>query len=189
MKLRVVAREGRQLTANAIFARNVMRELELFLPISVLLTGPGSDGVSALMTLCLSLWLATFMFLPLLNRDRLRAGDLIAGTWVIRNPDLTLGEDVSMEEARQPHGFRFSDTQIAAYGEHELQVLEDVLRVGSPDIQKAVAERIRQRINWAPQPDETDRLFLEAFYRDLRKTLETRMLFGDRKRDKYDKSS
>lgn len=189
MKLRVVAREGRQLTANAIFARNVMRELELFLPLSVLLSGPGSDGVSALLTLCLTLWLAVFMLLPLMNRDKLRAGDLVAGTWVIRNPDLDLGEDVSLEESRQSHGFRFSDAQLSTYGEHELQVLEDVLRVGSPDVQKAVAERIRQRINWSAQPDETDRVFLEAFYRDLRKTLETRMLFGNRKRDKYDTRS
>ena len=186
MRLRVVARDGGQLTANSVFARNVMRELEVFLPFNVLLAGPGGDGLSLLMTLCLVLWLGVFVALPFFNKDKLRAGDMVAGTWVIRDPKLDLKKDVSTSDALKGGEFAFTDKQLAAYGEHELQVLEDVLRSGTSEIQAAVAERIRRRIDWEKGPSETDRAFLEAFYRAQRKTLETRMLFGNRKRDKHD---
>ncbi len=185
MRLRVVARDGRQLTANAIFARNVMRELEVFLPFMVLMGGPGDSQLSAVLTLCLILWLGVFVLMPIFNRDKLRAGDIVAGTWVIRNPKLELGEDISLEGAAHAETYRFNEDQLAAYGEHELQVLEDVLRNGSDEVQNAVAERIRNRISYTPGPNENDRDFLEAFYKGLRKTLETRMLFGNRKRDKH----
>lgn len=189
MRLRVVARDGRQLTGNAIFARNVMRELEVFLPFYVLVGGPGEDQVSAWLTLFLIIWLGVFVLMPIFNRDKLRAGDLVAGTWVIRNPKLALGADISTEGTAHAGDFHFSTDQLATYGEHELQVLEDVLRTGSPDVQKAVAERIRKRIQWDEGPNEKDTDFLEAFYKALRKTLETRMLFGNRKRDKFQKDS
>ena len=189
MRLRVVAREGGQLTANAIFARNVMRELEVFLPFSVLVSGPGEDGLSSIMTLCLILWLGVFVLLPIFNADKLRAGDVVAGTWVIRNPKLTLGKDISLASTPTGERYQFSTAQLATYGEHELQVLEDVLRDGSKEIQAAVADRIRRRINWDSAPSETDLEFLEAFYKALRKTLETRMLFGNRKRDKFDQGN
>lgn len=185
MRLRVVAREGRQLTANAVFARNVMRELEVFLPFTVLVSGPGDSQVTALMTLCLILWLGVFVLLPIFNKDKLRAGDIVAGTWVIRNPKLELNEDISLDGSAHAEVFQFTDAQLAAYGEHELQVLEDVLRNGSDEVQAAVADRIRNRIEWQSAPNEQDRDFLEAFYKGLRKTLETRMLFGNRKRDKH----
>lgn len=188
MKLRVVAREGRQLTANAVFARNVMRELEVFLPFNVLMAGPGSDGLSAVMTICLVLWLGVFVLLPFFNKDKLRAGDIVAGTWVVKDPKLELGADISQKGKGQSNRFPFTEGQLATYGEHELQVLEEVLRGSTHEIREAVAERIRNRIGWDKAQDETDQEFLEAFYRALRQTLETRMLFGNRKKDKHDKS-
>jgi uncharacterized RDD family membrane protein YckC len=43
MGLRVIARDGGRLTADSVFARNAMRELELFLPATLLLArGQGS---------------------------------------------------------------------------------------------------------------------------------------------------
>lgn len=190
MRLRVVAREGRQLTANAIFARNVMRELEVFLPFSFLFFGGRDEPLTALTTLMVLVWLGVFVFMPIFNRDKLRAGDIVAGTWVIRNPKLSLAQDISSsvsEDAAEE--FQFTSAQLATYGEHELQVLEDVLRSGSDDVKAAVADRIRQRINWEKGPVETDKEFLDAFYKSLRQTLETKMLFGQRKKDKYDTGS
>lgn len=186
MRLRVVAREGGQLTANAVFARNVMRELEVFLPFIVLMGGPGDSPVSGLLMLCLISWLGVFVLMPIFTRDKLRAGDIVAGTWVIRNPKLQLEKDLSLEGTSHNNLYVFSTEQLQAYGEHELQVLEDILRSGSDEIQTAVADRIRKRIRWESGPNENDRDFLEAFYKGLRKTLETRMLFGNRKRNKHD---
>lgn len=187
MRLRVVAREGRQLTANAIFARNVMRELEVFLPFIILVSGPGDSGVSGLLTLSLVLWLGVFVLMPVFTRDKLRAGDVVAGTWVIRNPKLQLEKDISLDGTGHSERYVFSTEQLSAYGEHELQVLEDVLRGTNTEVQAAVAARIRARIQWENGPGENDKDFLEAFYKGLRKTLETRLLFGDRKRDKHDR--
>ena len=187
MKLRVVAGEGRQLTANAVFARNVMRELEVFLPFTFLLTGMGGDTLNGMMTLLVLVWLGVFVFMPVFNRDKLRGGDLVAGTWVIRNPKPELAKDVTSTSANADDvAFVFTQEQLQTYGEHELQVLEDVLRSGTGEVKAAVASRIRARIGWEAAPLERDGPFLEAFYKQLRKTLETRMLFGNRKKDKYD---
>jgi hypothetical protein len=50
---------------------------------------------------------------------------------------------------------------------------------------RAVAARIRAKIGY---PDgDPDEAFLLAFYAALRKHLESRLLLGKRKRDKYDK--
>ena len=187
MKLRVVAREGRHLTANAIFARNVMRELEVFLPFTYLMFGLGGDTLNGMTTFLILIWIGVFVFMPVFNRDKLRGGDLVAGTWVIRNPKLDLSSDVATRSTSNAEGdFPFTQQQVEAYGEHELQVLEDVLRSGTAEVQAAVASRIRRRIGWDAGPQETDRAFLDAYYKQLRKTLETRMLFGNRKKDKYD---
>jgi len=52
---------------------------------------------------------------------------------------------------------------------------------------QAVAARIRAKIGMAG--DKTpDAAFLQAYYKALRARLETRMLFGRRKRDKFDKT-
>ena len=38
-------------------------------------------------------WCAVFVFFPLFNRDRLRVGDLVAGTWVVKAPQRKLDVD------------------------------------------------------------------------------------------------
>jgi hypothetical protein len=52
----------------------------------------------------------------------------------------------------------------------------------------AVAERIRAKIGWRAQAGETDTAFLSAYYAALRGRLETRLLFGHRRKDKFDKA-
>ncbi len=49
-----------------------------------------------------------------------------------------------------------------------------------------MAERIRSKIAWTRGAEESDWAFLDAYYAALRRRLETRMLLGKRRRDKFD---
>ena len=69
----------------------------------------------------------------------------------------------------------------------ELQVLEDVLRRMDKPTLRAVAARIRSKIGWTIGPYETDRAFLDAYYTALRRKLEAGLLFGKRRKDKFDR--
>jgi uncharacterized RDD family membrane protein YckC len=182
--LRVAARNGGRLTADMVFARNFMRELELFLPM-VFIFG-GGQGVDAWIRLMGLVWTGIFLLFPLFNRDRLRVGDLIAGTWVVKAPKRKLMADLAGDGEIRATDFRFTTAQTDAYGVHELYVLEDVLRTRDRKTMAAVAERIRTKIAWTPGPSETDGDFLSAYYAALRGRLETRLLFGKRKKDKFD---
>ena len=83
--LRVAARNGGRLTSDMVFARNFMRELEIFLPLGfVFASGQGVDGWLKLFGV---VWSAIFLFFPLFNRDRMRVGDVVAGTWVVKNAE------------------------------------------------------------------------------------------------------
>ena len=132
--IRVAARDGGRLTADAVVARNLMRELEFFLPLSFIGYQTGSGAITALTTLAGLGWSLGFALVPFFNRDRLRVGDLVAGTWVLRTPRRRLGADIGQQTSTADAAdFVFTDAQLAAYGEYELQTLEDVLRRGSPD--------------------------------------------------------
>lgn len=184
--LRVASRDGGQLRADAVMARNFSREIEIGLPVSFLFMG--GDEVSAWIGIFGLVWAGVFMFFPLFNKDRLRVGDLIAGTWVLHAPKVKLAGDISQSSTRsgQRERFAFTPQQADAYGIHELQVLEGVLRRADGKTRAEVAERIRNKIGWQATPGERDGDFLEAYYAALRQRLEQRMLFGERKEDKFD---
>lgn len=187
MGLRVAQRDGGRLTADAIFARNFLRELELFLPIGLVFASGFSKGAAeAWMNLAALVWSGIFLFFPLFNRDRLRAGDLVAGTWVVKTPKRRLLMDLAESGVGLTSAYRFSQAQTDAYGVHELHVLEDVLRTRDRSTMAAVASRIRIKIQWVLVPGETDADFLAAYYAALRGRLEQRLLFGKRKKDKFD---
>jgi uncharacterized RDD family membrane protein YckC len=181
--IRVAARGGGRLTAEAVIGRNLMRDVEVFVPLFLLLGGAEGLGVSGWAA---AAWLAIFVLFPCFNRDALRAGDLVAGTWVVEAgrrkllPALSASGPVAETRA----AFRFGDAELSVYGEHELQVLEGVLRQGNPEAQREVMEAIRRKIGWeAGRGDERE--FLEAFYAALRARLEQGMRFGKRKKDKF----
>lgn len=179
--LRVASRDGGRLRAEAVFARNVMREIELYLPLSFLATSFGELGW---VTMVLGfLWAGVFLFLPVFNRDKLRAGDLVAGTWVVRAPKSKLKLDLSSVSLEPVYAF--TTAQLDAYGVTELQVLEDVLRARDVKVMREVRERIVRRIAYT-EPVLADADFLRAYYAGLRGRLEQRLLFGRRKRDKFD---
>jgi uncharacterized RDD family membrane protein YckC len=190
--IRVAARDGGRLTADAVVARNLMRELEFFLPLSFVGYQTGSGAITAWTALAGLGWSLGFALVPLFNRDRLRIGDLVAGTWVLRTPRRRLGADMAGPgTVAESSGFVFTDAQLGAYGEYELQTLEDVLRRGNAnparrdddDPVAIVAAAIRNRIGYAGGDDYA---FLAAYYAALRARLERGLLFGKRRRDKRD---
>lgn len=185
MAIRVASRSGGRLTAEAVFARNVMREGETMLPLTLLAMG-ASQSPNALAALAALVWAAGVVFLPVFNRDRLRLGDMLAGTWVVRAPKPRLLTDVSATGEQVADRFAFTDVQLGAYGERELQVLEAVVRRNSSATVAEVAARIRRKIDWAQRPGEKDIDFLDAYYLALRRKLETGLVFGRRRRDKND---
>ena len=190
--LRVASRNGEQLTSNAILARNFVREVEVFLPLGFLLQGTfGGGGVNGWISLFGLIWSAIFLFMPVLNKDKLRLGDIIAGTWVIKAPKIKLLGDIAKTAGRSPAAasrFAFTAEQLDAYGIHELHILENLLRKSTPQVRASVAERIRAKIGWTKLPDETDMEFLREYYAGLRRNLEQKLLMGQRKTDKFDKT-
>src|SRR5687768_6929374 len=94
MGLRVVARDGARLTGGAVIARNAMREIEVFLPMSFLFQQTVQGTADAFLVIFALVWSGIFLFFPLFNRDRLRIGDIVAGTWVVRQVRGKLGADL-----------------------------------------------------------------------------------------------
>jgi uncharacterized RDD family membrane protein YckC len=185
MKMRVVSRDGGRLRGHQVIARNAMRELELFLPLSFA-AYQTSQGVADQLTGIFGLvWTGIFAMFPLFNRDRLRVGDLIAGTWVIRLPRRSLQRSLIVAPTvAEWSGYHFTDEQLGAYGEFELKKLEEVLRRQDDLAMIVVARAIRARLGWPPREGD-EAAFLEAYYMALCQRLERNMLFGRRKRDKF----
>jgi uncharacterized RDD family membrane protein YckC len=185
--LRVVARDGGRLTGEAIFTRNAMREIEVFLPMLILLVAQAAgEPVDAALGLLALTWSGVFLLFPLFNRDRLRVGDFVAGTWVVKARRPRLAIDLAHDAPARLARFAFTPEQVGAYGVKELQVLEEVLRARDRRTLKDVAHRIRRKIGWRPEPYENDADFLSAYYAALRARLEHRLLFGHRRKDKFD---
>lgn len=183
--LRVAARDGGRLRAEAVLVRNAMRELEVFMPLSVIMVRAQEGGGQAWMYLMGVMWVGIFALFPLFNRDRLRIGDLVGGTWVVRTPRRGLARDMAVEGYERLARYPFTPAQLDAYGEKELHVLEEVIRRRDRRTVRAVAERIGAKVGWTASPDQDDYDFLSAYYAALRGRLEGRMLMGRRRRDKH----
>ena len=181
MGIRVVARDGGRLTADAVVARNLIRELELFLPLMMLGVGAAEDMVSAWTAVAGVVWSLTLSLFLLFNRDRMRMGDLIAGTWVVMAERAKLDADIATDSAGG--AMQFSEEELAVYGIFELQELERVLRGKDPRAMREVADAIRAKIG-RPIAEEDD-VFLLSYYRQLKARLERKLLFGKRREDKY----
>lgn len=182
--LRVVARDGSRLTGGAVIARNAMREIEFFLPISFFFATIFQSGTDKMISFVALIWSGIFLFFPLFNRDRLRIGDLLAGTWVVQRAKVKLGHDIVASLAQSDRTRRtFSDQALSLYGEYELQTLEEVLRVADSDSLVTVAAAIRRK---AGLPDDHDYYgFLSDYYAALCARLERQMMVGLRRADKY----
>ena len=188
-KLRVVDRRGGALSPRAVAARNVTREVEVFMPVTLLLVRPAAENLSGMdnmLVMAALVWLAVFVLMPLFTRDRLRVGDMVAGTWVVRSEPVALLRDLTTTSPSRRYRFTYADLDV--YGIAELQVLERLLRQPNTqatlDTKKEVLERILDKITW-PDRESLDReSFLDEYYAALRAHLEQRALFGDRRANK-----
>ncbi|AID29461.1 hypothetical protein BFX40_18450 [Mesorhizobium sp. SEMIA 3007] len=182
--VRVASRSGAGLTIDQVIARNLMREIEVFLPLSIIAARGGAGVADTLSTIFGLVWALLFSLFLLFNRDRLRIGDLLAGTWVVETPKFKLVEDLSQRKDPVDKRFHFSPEQLDAYGIAELHKLEDVLRRDDYAAMKAVAETIGRKIGAKVEPIDS-KAFLTAYYGDLRAYLERKLLLGNRKADKH----
>lgn len=187
--IRIAARDGGRLSPEMVIARNLLRDIELFMPL-VFLGGAADGGDMGLAGLAGGIWFLVFALFPLFNRDNLRAGDVIAGSWVVEAPRTMLEGALSVSSEAQGKStitgasYRFSDADLGVYGEHELQTLERVLRDNRPEALAAVHDAICRKIGWQPGAGD-ERAFLEAYYTQLRARLESGMRLGKRKADKF----
>jgi uncharacterized RDD family membrane protein YckC len=189
--LRVVARSGERLTADRVIARNLMREIEFYLPLSFLFYNASEGSADGLTSLAGLAWTGLFLFFPMFNKDRMRVGDLLAGTWVISAPRKKLSVDLFHAEAPRGETGRFTEAQLDVYGVFELQTLEQVLRDSQPEAITTVAAAIRGKIGLVDvAPDLAgDKDFLFAYYDAIRARMERGLLFGKRRADKNDRGA
>jgi uncharacterized RDD family membrane protein YckC len=180
--LRVVARDGARLTASAVIVRNAMREIEVFLPLTFLVGQNIENTSDAFMTIFMLCWTGVFMLFPMFNRDRLRVGDLLAGTWVVHNVRAALATDLAAP--RMAARRQFSDAALKLYGIYELQTLEDVLRRQNPETMTLVAASIRRKAGLADDGD--DEGFLHDYYLALCAKLEREVSLGKRRSNKME---
>lgn len=184
--IRIAARGTERLTTEAVIARNIIRDIELFMPIVFIGGAVAAGSDTDLAGWAGAVWCAIFMLFPFFNRDALRCGDVIAGTWVVEAQRRKLGQalSVSAPVAASDQAFTFAPQELAVYGEYELQTLERVLRDGRGTALDDVADAISRKIG-RPYPTGAERVFLESYYLQLRAQLEQGLRLGKRKADKY----
>jgi len=188
VKIRVISADGGRLTPHQIVARNLMKEVEVFMPATTLMSGTLESGWVGL---ALGGWMVAVLLVPILNKKRLRLGDMIAGTLVVDNPKAILLPDLAVRKPKQETTFVFDATHLDIYGRYELQTLEEILRAPPKSPQAVarvskVARTIQNKINYVEQVLPTDYWdFLSEFYRQQREYLESRQLFGDARESKF----
>lgn len=186
---RVMDARGGPLDVRAVFVRNVTRDLELFIPcIAVAMPEQFWPGASSHVQLFCGIWALLLLCFPLLNRDRLRLGDLLAGTVVLSTPQReALPQEAAVRTRRaQEAQYAFTDAQLDMYGLRELQVLQEFLEQ-TPDLEdvRAVCAKVVKKIGWSDADwERLPRTFLEDFYVALRRRREQRNIFGDRQESK-----
>ncbi|MEO9650328.1 MAG: RDD family protein [Roseobacter sp.] len=198
MKIKVIAHKGGPLTTHALVVRNMMKEAEIFLPGTLVLTLENDSSLASWFSF---LWVVMAFTVPMSNPYRMRLGDFLADTHVVHLPDPILLSDLAHSNpaplAADFSGFTFLTHQLDHYGRFELQTLESFLRAqehATPEQNRQkqretlaeIVDRIRKKIGYADAVPEVDHLpFLRAFYNAQRAHLEQRQLFGDQRRDKH----
>lgn len=197
MKIKVVSNDGMSLSVHALVVRNLLKEAEIFLPGTLLLTLDNATPVASALAFA---WVVAALMVPLLNPRRRRLGDFIAGTYVIHLPVPVLLQDLARARPvknTEQEAFNFLSHNLDHYGAFELQTLEDLLRKldrpQSPEMMRSqyattakIVENIRRKIDYADKVPTIDNVrFLRAFYNAQRGYLEQRQLFGEKRADKF----
>ena len=187
--IRVISLDGRRLTPHQIVARNLMKEVEVFLPIATLF---GMADMGWVLAIVMLLWMLATLLVPIFNKKKQRLGDMVAGTIVVENPKPQLLPDLTAQPAQvSARGYEFRAEHLGIYGRYELQTLEAILRDPPKTFEarkhvSEVAQTIRRRIRYDETVSEAREWdFLLEFYRQQREFLESRNLFGDMREDKF----
>ena len=135
-RIRVVDARGGPLRAEAIVTRNLVRNIEVFLPLVVLLNPeaafPSAPGWAVIIGI---VWIVLFALLPLFNRQRRRIGDLIAGTLVVRDPRVFLLTDLgSVVAPEKPEGPTIGATYAFGPGQLQSQGPDPLAKLRNPDL-------------------------------------------------------
>lgn len=192
-KIRVIDRSGATLSLKAVFTRNFMRDLELWLPLKLILFNSVlmSDLPDWSVPFAI-LWAVLLLFFPLFNGRRFRLGDLVAGTMVVDCPRVSLLKDLAAPvtiKRQEKSALAFTKEHLGVYGVYELQVLEEILRqrpMAKREVLDSVVSKIKSKISFDRRTDHSSREFLAEFYRAQRAHLEGEMALGRKKLDKFD---
>jgi uncharacterized RDD family membrane protein YckC len=198
--IRVVSADGGALTASSIFARNLFRDVEVFVPLALLNAPHSVKAYPAWAAVPIVLWLLVMALMPLFNKNRLRAGDMLAGTMVIKLPKARLLQDNAIRTTPRAfaspiagHGeIVFSSIHLSVYGEYELETLASILRKyqeGKADRAdlRIIARTIADKIGYeGREPTMDPHRFLRVFYASQRNMLEKKLIMGQRKASKHD---
>jgi len=190
VRIRVISADGTRLTPYQVTARNLMKEVEVFTPITLLF---GAANFQWPVTIAIFIWTFGTLFVPLFNKRRQRLGDMVAGTLVVDQPkavlmpDLTEAATGTAKSAR----FNFDPSHLGIYGRYELQVLEQILREPpkTPEARTRITEVVKTILAKIDYPEHVAHAeewdFLLEFYRQQREYLESRHLFGDSRENKF----
>jgi uncharacterized RDD family membrane protein YckC len=198
MKIKVVSHTGGPLSTHALVLRNMMKEAEIFLPGTLLLTLNEPSSFASWLGFA---WIVLAFAIPLMNPHCMRLGDMLAGTHVVHLPHPMLLADLARPQSDRTAAtgkeFVFLSHQLDHYGRFELQTLETLLRAQEQNrglkahrqnqqTLAAIVERIRKKIGYADAVASDGHLaFLRAFYNAQRGHLEQRQVFGDLRSDKH----
>jgi uncharacterized RDD family membrane protein YckC len=196
---KVISQNGSFLPASAIYVRNIMREIELWMPMRLLLAiamiGPNAFSDSGLWPF---LWILMFGVFPFIDKYHRRLGDLLSGTVVVMPGQSKLERDLVVrgkpivakkeeeEEASQPPKYHFSEAMVDIYGKDELQILEEILRKSPKmllrdrkELFRTLVQKICKKVNYPETiPCEEYELFLNLFYEAQRANLENKLVHG-----------
>lgn len=150
--LRVINASGGSLEPYSVVVRNLMKEMEVFVPGTYILAAPFVDSTTFVLVL---MWIVVLLLVPLVSKRRQRLGDMVANTVVIHHPRAVLVADLAAKpvtafpvtggvaggvaggaavpvRADEGERYVFQAHQLDHYGRYELQTLERVLHAGPP---------------------------------------------------------
>lgn len=189
LRLRVLSRDGGRLRVESLVLRNLMRDVEIFLPLTVMLSPESLMGPAPMwLRIPAGVWAFAALCLPIVTKERVRSGDVVAGTVVVAVPHAELTRDMA---AGASGTIRFTVAQLSQYGELELETLAELLREFERGVRPAaalvpVAETIARKIGFSDYASVRDpHQFLVAFYSEQRRALERQLLFGKRFANKF----
>ncbi|RME82249.1 MAG: RDD family protein [Planctomycetota bacterium] len=149
--LKVISIDGGFLPASSLFTRNLMRIVEVWMPLFLLLNLNASIQVGFFSSqLFIGLWLLAVNMYPLFDKYNRRLGDLFSGTIVVHLEKKGLESDLALiikekekakrkyfetpqvssdlQEEEKKEEFTFTYEMLDFYGKEELETLEYILR-------------------------------------------------------------